>query len=454
VNLEQLRKQAKELTKSARSEDPAAIARLGGRKPILASAQLVIARENGYSSWPALVAASEASADAFVIAATGGRCSHARAMRKARPEIADDRWAALVLGTRWDGDPATPGGPRGWLPLVYVCHSCFASSEMARMLLDAGADPNSYFVNEYGRQSALYGAAGVRHDPELTRLLLEAGADPNDGESVYHSTAAPSTECLALLLEHGANPVGTNALGSALDDERFDHVRLLLEHGADPNEGATIAHAVRRGRGPEYVELLARYGADIDALGGERWRGNVPLRTPYQHAILRNRHDVADALTRLGARTDVADDDLAIAALARGVPPAAPLPANLDPDAQEVLILAALRGAGAVIDVLGVDFRGVIGGSPVGTILHHAAWLGNARVVDELLARGADPGARVDAGLATPLGWAALGSGQENSPEGDHVAVAEMLCERGAEIEPRFVEVAGGSLYAWLQERV
>jgi hypothetical protein len=36
----------------------------------------------------------------------------------------------------------------------------------------------------------------------------------------------------------------------------------------------------------------------------------------------------------------------------------------------------------------------------------------------------------------------------------DHVAVAEMLCEHGAESEPRFLEVAGGSLYAWLQERV
>lgn len=36
--------------------------------------------------------------------------------------------------------------------------------------------------------SALYGAAGVAHDPELTRILLGAGADPNDGESVYHST--------------------------------------------------------------------------------------------------------------------------------------------------------------------------------------------------------------------------------------------------------------------------
>ena len=52
--------------------------------------------------------------------------------------------------------------------------------------------------------SALYGAAGIRHDPELTQALLEAGADPNDGESVYHSTEAESPDCLRILLEHGA----------------------------------------------------------------------------------------------------------------------------------------------------------------------------------------------------------------------------------------------------------
>ena len=38
---------------------------------------------------------------------------------------------------------------------------------------------------------ALYGAAGVIHDPELTRVLLEAGANPDDGESPYHATEAP-----------------------------------------------------------------------------------------------------------------------------------------------------------------------------------------------------------------------------------------------------------------------
>src|SRR5581483_144762 len=55
VNVEQLRKQAKELVRAARAGDPAAAARLGDLPPQLASAQLVLAREHGYSSWPALV---------------------------------------------------------------------------------------------------------------------------------------------------------------------------------------------------------------------------------------------------------------------------------------------------------------------------------------------------------------------------------------------------------------
>ena len=41
----------------------------------------------------------------------------------------------------------------------------FASSALARDLLERGADPNATFTNEYGEMSALYGAAGVVHDP-------------------------------------------------------------------------------------------------------------------------------------------------------------------------------------------------------------------------------------------------------------------------------------------------
>jgi ankyrin repeat protein len=477
VNLEQLRKQVKELVRAARAGDAEALARLEGREPAvprsgageagtsllggsvkptpLAHAQLVLAREHGYRSWPALVAALEANAEAFVLAATAQRRERAEAMLSARPELERDPWARLVLGRDWNGDPNEPGGPRGWAPLLYICHSCFASARLARELIGRGADPNASFVNEYGPMSALYGAAGVVHDPELTRVLLEAGADPNDNESLYHATEAESPECLRLLLEHGAAIRGTNALAHALDDDRLEHVRLLLEAGADPSEAAYVAHAVRRGRGPEFLRLLAEHGAELGRPGGETWRGAVPLRTPYQHAVLRGRADQAEALAELGAPTDVTEDDLAVAAISRGEPPTTPLPDPLDPDGQEVVILAALWGhLDVVLDAVGPDFRGVVGGSPAGTLLHHAAWVGNPEVVRELLARGADPNTAAHADSDTPLAWAAHGSQYYRLPGRDYVAVAELLADAGNAVEPQLRDDADGPLYDWFEERL
>ena len=86
---------------------------------------------------------------------------------------------------------------------------------VVELLLDAGADPNETFDNEYGAMPVLYGAAGVAHDPETTRLLLDRGANPDDGESVYHAVEAEDTACLEILLERGATVRETNALGNA-----------------------------------------------------------------------------------------------------------------------------------------------------------------------------------------------------------------------------------------------
>jgi ankyrin repeat protein len=300
--------------------------------------------------------------------------------------------------------------------------------------------------------SALYGAAGVIHDPELTRVLLEAGANPDDNESLYHSVEHESTACLRLLLAHGATVNGTNALPHALDYEEIEHVRLLLEAGGDPNEGAYMAHAVRRGRDAEALRLLAEHGADVNRPGGETWRGNVPLRTPYQHAVIRGRDDLVEALAELGADTAVAPEDLALAALARGGHADGPLPD--DPDAQEVIVMTALTGRlDAVLEAVGANYAGVVGGSPRLPLLGHAAWVGDPGIVRRLLEAGADPTQRGDAELDTPLGVAAHGSTNYRAPRRDYVAVAELLVAAGNEIERRFLDVAEGPLYEWLEAR-
>lgn len=457
MNLEQLRKQAKELVRAARAGDADALARLGDLPPKLASAQLALAREHGFRSWPELVHALEADPDTFVVAATSGRCERARRLLGARPEIERDRWARLVLGRGWDDQPNEIGGPRGWPPLHYVCHSCVASVELARELLRRGADPNAYYANEHGPMSALYGAAGVVHDPKLTRVLLEAGADPNGeprfGDALYHSVQAESPECLRVLLEHGAEPRGSNAIAHALDYDHAEHVRLLLDGGGDPNEGALLVHAVRRGCRPDTLRLLAEAGADLDRRGGEWSTPRAQYKTAYQNAVLRGRDDLAAVLEELGASTELTAEERIVSALARGERPDESLPPALSPDAQEVLVATALFGPlDLVVDLVGPGYFAHAGGGPPGTLLHHAAWVGKPEVVRRLLELGADPVARSGAEFDTPLAWAALGSQAWREPGRDYVAVAELLLAAGAELERRFAEVAEGPLATFVGE--
>ncbi|MDQ3778159.1 MAG: hypothetical protein M3310_04745, partial [Actinomycetota bacterium] len=250
---------------------------------------------------------------------------------------------------------------------------------------------------------------------------------------------------------------GTNALAHALDYDRIEQVRMLLEAGADPNEFASLAHAVRRGRGPEFLQLLVDHGADLEARGGETWRGDVPLRTAYEHAVLRNRLDNAALLARLGASTEIDPVDDAIAAVGRGERPTRyDIPSFAwDPDRQEVMILAALNGnLDAVLEVLPVDFSGVVGGSPAGTFLHHAAWMAKVDAARELLARGADPNAPSRADFETPLAWAVWASAHSGFRERDYVAIAEALVDAGARIDPRYLDAAAGPLHEWLELRL
>jgi hypothetical protein len=372
----------------------------------------------------------------FIEAATSGRRARAEALYT--DSVARDPWARLTHGDGWEGDASTPGGPKGWAPLLYVTHSVFGSASLAGELLKGGADPDVTFTNEYGEMSALYGAAGVLHDPVLTRLLLEADANPDDGESVYHATEAPRPDCLRALLEYGATaePI---MLAHALDDERPEHVRLLLDYGVDATE--LLPHAVRRGRGPDTIRLLADSGAELEHRSGETWRRPERLRTAYQHAVLRNRPDVAMTLEELGARTDVDFDDLAVAAIARGERPPV-VPEALDFDQQEVLILAP--DPRLVVELYGPDFRGVVGGSPEASLLAHAAWAGDSERVRFLLAAGAAPNA---------LGAAVFGSGGWREPGRDHVGVAEQLVAAGEVIEPQYLGQADGPLAEWLAAR-
>ena len=137
---------------------------------------------------------------------------------------------------------------------------------------------------------------------------------------------------------------------------------------------------------------------------------------------------------------------LAPAIRAAGERPGTPLPETFDVVHQEVVVLAALGGhVETVVEAVGPAFRGVVGGSPEGSLVEHAAWVGDAALVERLLALGAAPG--------VALGWAAHGS-RNHGPPGDYVAVAELLVAAGSTVEQGHLDDAEGPLYAWLEERL
>src|ERR1700727_770706 len=84
--------------------------------------------------------------------------------------------------------------PFGGDALVYLCLSKYLRRDKKRSagflqaataLLDAGASPNTGFMStgDYPDfESTLYGAAAVANHADLTRLLLKRGGDPNDVE--------------------------------------------------------------------------------------------------------------------------------------------------------------------------------------------------------------------------------------------------------------------------------
>jgi ankyrin repeat protein/GNAT superfamily N-acetyltransferase len=480
IDLERARREAKTLLRAARAGDPDARARIGAVSGALqlAAAQLAIARELGERSWPALVRRSELEsatargrAEAFVRAATSDRIDHADALLDVDPALVRTLpAAALVLGEPVTVDPRTPLEPLGWLPLVYVAHSRYlggarteALVASAERLLEAGADPNGAYEHaEFGAQSALYGAAGVAHEPRLTGLLLDHGATPDDHESLYHATESSDLTCVRLLLDAGATVAGTNALAHALDREDRELVALLLDHGPAEDEpwderDRAVPWAIFRNRSARIVRLLAERGAALDALD-DRTR-----HTPYALAVARGRSDLADLLVELGATPAASERDRLLGECMRGDRGAALARIARDPaladaargELGQALLIAASEGrveaAALLVDVgAPLDARGDMGGTP----LHQAAWHGRGGTVDLLLRRGADPIALSDAPTkSTPLAWAAHGSRYADSGGDAYLGIGTRLVREGAVRDPELADLAAGGLADWLAGR-
>ena len=451
LNIEYYRKAAKALLKAARAGDRAANDRLkatgiSGEHHVLHVAQLAIAREQGFMSWPRFVAfITESQLDfqglvtRFIDAATSD-------LRRARDLLADHPelrgagfYVALVLGEwQWvaqaiEADPelaTRKSGPDMVEPLVYAGFSRFGhvqapeAADLAltvRLLLNHGADPDTAFQSEDGPLSCLYAACGLNGNVEITRLLLEAGADPDDGESLYHSMEQRDFACMKLLLDHGAKVIG---LKHMLDRESPDGLRLLLDAGGDPNEtnpeGDTALHwAVRRNRSPAIVGILLDAGADIDAVRQD-------VRTAYALAVVSGQAAVAELLAARGADTRLSAIDAVVAGQGGEVP----RESALSPENARLLTHLAESGNLAKVEALlkagvPVDARGD-GGI---TALHYACWRGNAPMIKLLLAYGAPLDPADNMYKATPGGY--LHHGSTNCGEGDYAESTRLLIAAG-----------------------
>jgi ankyrin repeat protein len=367
-NLEQYKKQAKELRDAYRSGDADAAHRVrqhvravdasDSRKVkalALTDAQFAIAREHGFESWPkfakhieTLTIAREVEALADPVAAffeaagpsrpghSSGTLERAEAIRARHPGIARSSiYAAAVIAddtavrdflARDSALAATKGGPFGWDALTYLCFSRYlrldasrsdAFIRTARLLLDAGANVNTGWyetIDTPPRQiieSAIYGAAGVAQHAGVTRLLLEHGADPNDEETPYHVAETRNNDVLRILLESGKLNIDsmTTVLLRKADWHDVEGMRLLLEKGANPNRltrwsYSALHQCVRRDNSMQMIELLVKHGADPSLPDGSGGRSATAI------AARRGRRSAVALFQQLGAAPLVGLDAL------------------------------------------------------------------------------------------------------------------------------------------------
>jgi ankyrin repeat protein len=463
VNLEQQRKLAKDLIRAARAGDPAAIARIRavrvaaapGRSLNLAAAQLAVAREGGFESWPKLVAdLQERDVKAFCDGVRGGDL------------LGTQQLLASTHVRKRINDPMFAFGQR-------AAHIAAKNASMLTTLIAAGADVNMKSDWENGPYTVLDNT-----DEDAARLLLAHGArlTPNvaarlgwleelrtlvnadgahvharggDGQQPLHE--AGTVAIADFLLDCGAgvdvrciDHQSTPAQYALVD--RPDVCRRLLERGATPD----IFMASRLGDIPLATRLL---DTDPGCVAARINRPGYPLvppfnvycwsigfdMSPHEVALKFGHRDVHDLLAaRSPARIRFinavlsADEPAANAVLA-GEPSLLPSLTRQDHAHLAQAIFHERFDAADLMLRLGFDpaAPGVDGG----TALHAACWMGSVRMVERLLARGGMPlEARDPTHQSTPLGWAAFGSVHRCAKGGDYPAVADRLVVAGADI--------------------
>ncbi|MFK7755262.1 MAG: ankyrin repeat domain-containing protein [Sedimentitalea sp.] len=447
-SLENLKKQAKSLLKSVKSSETDALALVGPyfgdpSDISLQQAQLVVARNYGFSSWtrlknhvetgPADTPTTEQHANRFLdlvclhYGPDNSRGSHnfeeAAALLKEHPDIAQHSLhtaavtgALKTLRRMLAEDPGSvdqKGGPFQWSPLMYAAYARLpgvSSYPAGQALLDRGADPNAHYMwaGTY-RFAVLTGIFGdgeggktrLPEHPEMVsfaRAALDKGANPNDSQGGYNRCFNGDDTHLELMLEYGlkdsdASDWAQTDATQPPDGHRTMHFQLII--------------ALRSGFA-DRARLLIEHGVDLNTSDANYYQTPPVSFTPYQVALLHGLPEIAALIKAKGGdstpltghqqfRATCIAGDLATAKTL------APTHLGQEPEKEaDLLANAASNGSLKAVETmiaLGFDL------SPPGrrTALHSAAWRGHLDIIDALLKAGADPKIRDPQHFSPPL---------------------------------------------------
>jgi ankyrin repeat protein len=215
-------------------------------------------------------------------------------------------------------------GTKPWEPLLYLCFTRLplaAASDnavaIARMLLDRGADPTVHFMAGGSRYTPLVGVIGEGeedrpphpHRNELSRLLLERGAEPYDGQVIYNIHGR-ILWWMELMYEFSVK-AGRRA---DWDDPEWH----MLDQGRYGSGARWHLSAAVRHNDLELAEWCLQHGASPNA--GPPDGTPLPQHSLYEQAVRDGHVEMGDLLARYGAQRNEPlqnDEDRFIAAAMR-----------------------------------------------------------------------------------------------------------------------------------------